>query len=102
MPLIHLEELKLSANRIKAIQVFSAAGPEGEGANFSKLRKLHLEENKIVELPPLKLPKLTHLSLSENRIENFGALTGNPSLVVVEVKTNKLKNLAAFKEMPKL
>lgn len=102
VPLVNLEELRLSGNRVKGIQVFQTAGPEGEGANFSKLRKLWLDENKISDLPAFKLPKLTHLSLNENRIENFAALTGNTSLTILEARSNKIKNLQAFKEMSKL
>jgi Leucine-rich repeat (LRR) protein len=55
--------LNLSKNKIKALNVFCADD------QFVNLKWLDVSNNKIVELPAFKLPKLEYLDISYNKLE---------------------------------
>ena len=51
----------------------------------------------------MKCPKLEYLDISFNRLEKVNeAWAGHPSIKVFKSVDNKFKNLAPFKELPKL
>ena len=55
--------MNLSKNKIKALNVFCADD------QFVNLKWLDVSNNKIVELPAFKLPKLEYLDISYNKLE---------------------------------
>jgi Leucine-rich repeat (LRR) protein len=55
--------LNLSKNKIKALNVFCFDD------QFVNLKWLDVSNNKIVELPGFKLPKLEYLDISYNKLE---------------------------------
>lgn len=57
----------------------------------------------MVEFPPFNLPKLEYLDISGNKLEKINeGWQGHPNLKVIKAVDNKFKNLAPFKNMPKL
>ncbi len=71
--------------------------------NFPALRWLDISNNKYTELVGIKTPKLEYLDISYNRLEKVNeAWTGHPNIKILKSVDNKFKNLAPFKEMPKL
>lgn len=54
-------------------------------------------------MPAFKLPKLEYLDISYNKIEKVNeGWTGHGSIRILKSVDNKFKNLAPFKNMPKL
>jgi len=67
------------------------------------LRWLDISSNKYTELSAMKPPKLEFLDISYNRLEKINEnWTGHPNIKVLKTIDNKFKNLAPFKDMPKL
>ena len=92
-----LVHLNLAKNKIKALTLFT-----NEEA-FPNLRWLDVSTNKYVELPAIKLPKLEYLDISYNKVEKVNeGWTGHANLRILKSIDNKFKNLAPFKQMPKL
>lgn len=92
--LIHLD---LSANKIKNVAIFTAED------NFVNLVYLDLSGNKFTEFPAFKCTKLQYLDVSFNKLEKVNeGWTGHGNLKVLKSVDNKFKNLAVFKNMPKL
>lgn len=92
-----LVKLNLSKNKIKSIALFA------NEENFPQLRWLDISTNKYTEFVALKLPKLEYLDISYNRLEKVNeGWTGHPTIKVFKSIDNKFKNLAPFREMPKL
>lgn len=57
----------------------------------------------MTEFPPFNLPKLEYLDISGNKLEKINeGWQGHPNLKVLKAVDNKFKNLAPFKNMPKL
>jgi len=89
--------LNLSKNKIKNIALFANED------NFPNLRWLDISTNKYTELLGIKLPKLEYLDISGNKLEKVNeSWTGHPNIKILKSVDNKFKNLAPFKEMPKL
>lgn len=63
---------------------------------------MNLTGNKITRLEHLKLNKLRKLILNENEINNCENFEGHPTLEILEIKTNKLKDLTGIKNCPNL
>jgi Leucine-rich repeat (LRR) protein len=63
---------------------------------------LDLSENKIVELTPIKCPKLMRLDLSDNRLEKGDSFDGHPRLQWLNFKKNRFNTTAFIKDMPEL
>jgi Leucine-rich repeat (LRR) protein len=90
-------KLNLAKNKIKSINMFT------NEENFPSLRWLDISNNKYTELVGIKLPKLEYLDISYNRLEKVNeSWVGHPSIKVLKSVDNKFKNLAPFKDMPKL
>lgn len=71
--------------------------------SLPNLKYLDLSNNKFGEFPAFKLPKLQYLDVSFNKLEKVNeGWTGHQSIKVLKSIDNKFKNLAAFKNMPKL
>lgn len=71
--------------------------------NFPNLRWLDISNNKYTELVGIKTPKIEYLDISYNRLEKVNeAWTGHPNIKIFKSIDNKFKNLAPFKDMPKL
>lgn len=89
--------LNLAKNKIKKVDIFT------NEELFPKLRKLDISENKYVELPAIKLPKLEYLDVGGNKLEKINdGWAGHPNLKVLKAEESKFKTLAFCKEMPKL
>lgn len=89
--------LNLSKNKIKALAVFC------NDDMFANLKWLDVSNNKLTELPGLKLPKLEYLDIGYNKLEKVNeAWTGHANVRVLKTVDNKFKSLAVFKAMPKL
>ena len=70
---------------------------------FPNLKWLDVSNNKITEMPGLKLPKLEYLDIGYNKLEKVNdAWTGHPNVRVLKSVDNKFKTLNCFKAMPKL
>ena len=92
-----LQFLNLAKNKIKALAVFCTE----EG--FPNLRWLDISNNKIAELPGIRLPKLEYLDISYNKLEKVNdAWNGHANLRVLKTVDNKFKQISQFKQMPKL
>lgn len=67
------------------------------------MKWLNIAHNKYTELVGIKAPKLEYLDISENRLEKINeSWTGHPNVKILKSVENKFKNLAPFKDMPKL
>lgn len=95
--LLNIQHLDLSGNKIKNVNLFTGDD------NLQQLRYLDISNNKFSEFPAFKLPKLQYLDVSFNKLEKVNdGWTGHGSLKVLKSVDNKFKNLAVFKNMPKL
>ena len=72
-----LLHLNLENNSIKDMKPLSV-----EEA-FPKLQTLNLSKNKIIELLPVKCPKLLSLNLNNNSIDKIESFDGHPRLNVL-------------------
>jgi len=87
----------LSGNKIKNINIFVTEDC------LPNLRYLDISNNKFSEFPAFKVPKLQYLDVSFNKLEKVNeGWTGHGTIKVLKSIDNKFKNLAAFKNMPKL
>lgn len=92
-----LVKLNLAKNKIKSVAMFT------NEENFPNLRWLDISNNKYTELVAIKVPKLEYLDISYNRLEKVNeGWTGHPNIKILKSIDNKFKNLAPFKEMPRL
>lgn len=92
-----LTHLNLSKNKIKALNVFCVED------QFVNLKWLDVSNNKIVELPAFKLPKLEYLDISYNKLEKANdQWAGHPNIRILKSVDNKFKSLTVLKSMPKL
>ena len=92
-----LVRLNLSNNKVKGMNIFT------QEENFPNLKWLDVSNNKLVEIPALKLPKLEYLNLSNNKMEKVNdQWTGHPNVRILCCADNKYKSLAPFKSMPLL
>lgn len=67
------------------------------------MKWLDISNNKYLELAAIKLPKLEYLDISYNKLEKVNeGWTGHPNVKIMKSIDNKFKNLAPFKDMPKL
>lgn len=90
-------KLNLAKNKVKNIAIF------GNEENFPNLKWLDISNNKYTELSAIKVPKLEYLDISFNRLEKINeSWTGHPNIKILKTIDNKFKNLAPFKDMPKL
>lgn len=89
--------MNLSKNKIKALTVFCT------DELFPNLKWLDVSNNKFIELPGLKLPKLEYLDIGYNKLEKVNdSWTGHTNIRVLKSVDNKFKSLSVFKSMPKL
>lgn len=89
--------LNLAKNKIKTIAVFC------NEEMFPNLKWLDVSNNKLADLPGIKLPKLEYLDIGYNKLEKINeAWTGHANVRVLKAVDNKFKSLGAFKAMPKL
>ena len=95
--LVNLTYLDLARNKIKNISVFA------NEESFPNLRWLDVSTNKFTEFPALKIPKCEYLDISFNKLEKVSeGWTGHENLKIIKSVDNKFKNLAPFRNMPKL
>lgn len=95
-PLPNLLVVNLRKNNIKDLKGMLVE------ENFPKLQKIDLSMNKIVELGPIKCPRLVELDLSDNRIEKTEAFEGHQKLEVLSLRKNRLATMTTLKNMPAL
>ena len=89
--------VNLAKNKIKSLNVFC------QEDMFPNLKWLDVSNNKITELPGIKLPRLEYLDIGFNKLEKVSeAWTGHPNLQTLKSVDNKFKSLAIFKALPKL
>lgn len=70
---------------------------------FLQLKWLDISNNKFLEYPAIKCPKLEYLNISGNKLEKINdGWTGHENLKKLIAVDNKFKSLAPFKTMPKL
>lgn len=70
---------------------------------FPNLKWLDVSNNKITELPGLKLAKLEFLDIGYNKLEKVSdAWVGHANIRILKTVDNKFKSLSVFKAMPKL
>ncbi|XP_069824395.1 toll-like receptor 5 isoform X2 [Dendropsophus ebraccatus] len=82
-----LRMLDLSSNHIGVIQHAALNG-------FGSLDSLSLRDNALTNIPPVKLPGLTFVSLKQNRISNtFGLSSFCPDCKLVDFSSNRLTDL---------
>ena len=87
----------MAKNKIKNISIFT------NEVNFQSLKWLDISNNKYTELVGIKAPKLEYLDISYNRLEKVNeSWNGHPNIKIMKSVDNKFKNLAPFKDMPKL
>lgn len=90
-------KLNLGKNKIKNINIFA------NEENFQNLKWLDISNNKYTELIAIKSSKLEYLDISYNKLEKVHeGWTGHPNVKIMKSVDNKFKNLAPFKDMPKL
>lgn len=95
--LTRIQHLNLGNNRIKNVSVFA------QEDCFLNLKWLDISNNKFVEFPAFKCPKLEYLNISGNKLDKVNeGWTGHENLKTLVVVDNKFKSLAPFKVMPKL
>ena len=95
--LTRLTRLNLANNRIKNMGCF------GMDEAFPNLKWLDISNNKFNEWPAFKCPKLDYLNISGNKLEKVNeGWAGHPTIRILSAADNKFKNLANFKNMPKL
>ena len=95
--LLNLMHLDLGSNKVKNLNVLTVED------NFPNLQWLDISNNKFTEFPPIKCPKLQYLDVSYNKLEKVNdGWTGHANLKVLKSVENKFKNLAVFKNCPKL
>ena len=95
--LTRILRLNLANNKIKNMSIFA------QEEAFPNLKWLDISFNKFVEWPGFKCPKLDYLNISGNKLEKVNeGWQGHPSLRILSAMDNKFKNLANFKNMPKL
>lgn len=95
--LINLVHLDLGGNKIKNMNIFVAE------ESMVNLKYLDLNNNKLPELGAFKMPKLEYLDISGNKIEKVNeGWNGHATLRILKSVDNKFKNMAPFKNMPKL
>lgn len=95
----YLLSLNLSKNQIQTLQIFN---PEADEEILPNLQYLNLSGNKITSLEHLKLNRLRKLILNENEISSCENFEGHPTLQILELKTNKLKEVTGIKNCPNL
>ena len=67
------------------------------------MKWLDISNNKYTELVGIKVTKLEYLDISYNRLEKLNdSWTGHPNIKIMKSIDNKFKNLAPFKDLPKL
>ena len=92
-----LVKVNVARNKIKNISIFA------NEENFVNLKWLDVSNNKYTELVAIKSPKLEYLDISYNKLEKVSdGWTGHPGIKILKSVDNKFKNLAPFKDMPKL
>jgi len=92
-----LIKLNLANNKIKGMNIFTLE------ESFPNLKWLDVSNNKLTEIPALKLPKLEYLDLSHNKMEKVNeGWAGHPTIRILKSVDNKFKTLAPFKAMPRL
>jgi len=92
-----LVKLNLAKNKIKNINIFT------NEENFPALKWLDISNNKYTELVAIKTSKLDYLDIGYNRLEKVSeGWTGHPNIKIMKSVDNRFKNLAPFKDMPKL
>ncbi len=90
-------KLDISRNKVKNINIFA------NEELFPNLKWLDISNNKYTELVAIKCPKLEYLDISYNKLEKVSeGYTGHANIKVLKSIDNKFKNLAPFKDMPKL
>ena len=95
--LTRLTRLNLSNNRIKSMAVFQ------QDDAFPNLKWLDISNNKFLEWPAIKCPKLDYLHIGGNKLEKISAeWAGHANLRIISAFDNKFKNLGCFKGMNKL
>ena len=92
-----LVKLNLARNKVKNVSIFTNEN------NFLALKWLDLSNNKFTELAAFKLPKLEYLDISFNKLEKVNEdWVGHANIKTLKSEDNKFKNLAPFKDMPRL
>lgn len=92
-----LVKLNLANNKIKGMNIFTVE------ESFPNLKWLDVSNNKLTEIPAIKLPKLEYLDISHNKMEKINEQwTGHPNIRILKSIDNKFKSLAPFKVMPRL
>jgi hypothetical protein len=91
-----LLELNISNNKIKNVNWIE------EEEKMQRLVVLNASNNKIIELPAVKLKKIERLDLSFNSISKVDKFEGNQQIKQLLLRDNKLKALTFIKELPKL
>jgi Leucine-rich repeat (LRR) protein len=91
-----LNQLDLSNNAIKELKFLAVE----EG--WKSLRRLNLASNRVTELSAIPVPSLTHLTLSDNKIEKVEAFGGHPKLRVLCLGKNKITALQGIANLPEL
>lgn len=67
------------------------------------MKWLDVSNNKIVDMPAFKLPKLEYLDISYNKLEKVNdGWNGHANIRIFKTIDNKFKSLSQFKAMPKL
>lgn len=95
--LARLTRLNLSNNKIKNMSCFAIE------ESFPNLKWLDISNNKFNEWPAFRSPKLDFLNISGNKLEKVNdQWAGSASLRIIAANDNKFKNLAVFKNCPKL
>ena len=87
-----LVRLNLANNKVKSMNVFTFED------SFPNLKWLDVRNNKLTEIPALRLPKLEYLDISLNKMEKVNeGWAGHPNIRILKSVDNKFKTLAPFK-----